>query len=233
MRNLTVIGVIFLMVLVTAFGGTVDKAVAETYTYSSSFSEPVTIPDDCATGIELTINVPDSFIISDMSVTLNIEHEWVGDLGVLVEAPTGDYLWLLDQDWDNANELALGEGYTFTDNAEEHLPVGYADHEPYWSIIPSGSYLPDDKRPATFASSFEGLNAQGDWKLWLCDDWVDCVGALSSWQLDFEGEPASILQGDFEPDGDVDGSDLAVFAAGGTEVSLQEFAENLGKTYCL
>ncbi len=54
-----------------------------------------------------------------------------------------------------------------------------------------------------------------------------------SWQLDFEGEPASILPGDFEPDGDVDGSDLAVFAAGGTDVSLQEFAENLGKTYCL
>ena len=246
MRRLTVIGVIFLMVLVTAFGGTVDKAAAETYTYSSSFSEPVTIPNNDFNGIELTINVPCSFNIIDMSVTLNIEHEWVGDLAVLVESPTGAYLWLLDQPEDNANEL--GEiywddpewvtecwTYTFTDSAGQYLP--FEDNPNLWENILSGDYLPDDLA-ATFASSFGGSNAIGEWKLYLCDynelyEDDPYWGELCNWQLDFEGEPASILQGDFEPDGDVDGSDLAVFAAGGTGMSLHEFAKNLGKTDCL
>ncbi|MEA1933134.1 MAG: hypothetical protein U9N60_01675 [Thermodesulfobacteriota bacterium] len=227
MRKLTVIGIMFLMVLVTAFGGTADKAAAETYTYSSSFSEPVTIPDNDDNGTELTINVSCSFIIDNMSVTLDIEHSWVGDLGVLVEAPTGDFLWLTDQDWWNANKLAQGEEYMFTDSASDHLPV---KEWPHGYIISGGSYLPDDGRGVTFALSFKGLNAIGDWKLWLCDDWVDCEGALYSWKLDFEGVPASPIPGDFGPDGDVDGSDLAEFAGGGTGISLQEFAKNLGKT---
>lgn len=37
-------------------------------------------------------------------------------------------------------------------------------------------------------------------------------------------------KGDFDSDGDVDGSDLAVFAAGGTSITLQEFALNFGRT---
>ncbi|MDY6845435.1 MAG: DUF1566 domain-containing protein, partial [Thermodesulfobacteriota bacterium] len=40
-------------------------------------------------------------------------------------------------------------------------------------------------------------------------------------------------KGDFDADGDIDGSDLATFAAGGTiDVSLEELAENFGKTHC-
>ncbi len=40
-------------------------------------------------------------------------------------------------------------------------------------------------------------------------------------------------EGDFDKDGDVDGSDLAVFAAGGTSITLEEFAPNFGRTDCL
>ena len=38
--------------------------------------------------------------------------------------------------------------------------------------------------------------------------------------------------GDFKPDGDVDGTDLAVFAAGGTDITLKAFAHDFGKTNC-
>lgn len=37
---------------------------------------------------------------------------------------------------------------------------------------------------------------------------------------------------DFDADRDVDGSDLAVFAAGGTTIALEEFATDFGKTNC-
>ncbi len=42
-----------------------------------------------------------------------------------------------------------------------------------------------------------------------------------------------LCEGDFDKDGDVDGSDLAVFAAGGTSITLEEFAANFGRTDCL
>lgn len=38
--------------------------------------------------------------------------------------------------------------------------------------------------------------------------------------------------GDFEPDGDVDGSDLAIFATGGNDVAMKQFARYFGKTDC-
>ncbi len=37
---------------------------------------------------------------------------------------------------------------------------------------------------------------------------------------------------DFDTDGDVDGSDLAVFAAGGTGIGLEDFAAEFGRTDC-
>lgn len=43
----------------------------------------------------------------------------------------------------------------------------------------------------------------------------------------------SICEGDFDRDGDIDGSDLAVFAAGATGgVTLESFAANFGKSQC-
>lgn len=42
----------------------------------------------------------------------------------------------------------------------------------------------------------------------------------------------TFCKGDFDKDGDVDGRDLAVFAAGGTGITLEEFAADFGRTDC-
>ncbi len=48
------------------------------------------IPDNNATGISSTINVPNSFGITGIAVTLNnASHTWVGDLVITVTAPNG------------------------------------------------------------------------------------------------------------------------------------------------
>ena len=39
-------------------------------------------------------------------------------------------------------------------------------------------------------------------------------------------------EGDFDGDGDVDGSDLATYAAGGTGITLEAFAAHFGRTDC-
>ncbi len=48
----------------------------------------------------------------------------------------------------------------------------------------------------------------------------------------FDLSSLSVCEGDFDLDGDVDGSDLAVFAAGGTTITLEEFATDFGRTNC-
>ena len=48
----------------------------------------------------------------------------------------------------------------------------------------------------------------------------------------FDLSSLSVCKGDFNNDGDVDGSDLAVFAVGGTTITLEEFATDFGRTTC-
>ena len=43
---------------------------------------------------------------------------------------------------------------------------------------------------------------------------------------------ADACMGDFDNDGDIDGSDLAVFAVGGTTITLEEFSTDFGRTNC-
>lgn len=43
---------------------------------------------------------------------------------------------------------------------------------------------------------------------------------------------ADACMGDFDNDDDIDGSDLAVFAAGGTGITLEEFSTDFGRTNC-
>ena len=187
MRRLTVTGIMFLVVFVTAFSGTVYKADAALY---DSGLINLAIPDGDENGIWAGISVSDSFVISDVSVTLDIEHGWIGDLGIALVDPSGDFIWLIDDPTCmNANELAAGNRYTFTDNAAGFLPVG--THLDYITI-PGSSYRPDDAKedPITiFASSFAGDNSQGDWQLYLVDVSPADDGTLISWELDLTPVP--------------------------------------------
>ena len=45
-------------------------------------------------------------------------------------------------------------------------------------------------------------------------------------------EFGDMCEGDFDSDRDVDGSDLAIFAAGGTGITLEDFAADFGRTNC-
>ena len=83
-----------------------------------------------------------------------------------------------------------------------------------------------------------------------CIDSGDSSAVPAGITTDFEGDPrifpidapvdigadefiAGVCNGDLDEDGDVDGSDLAVFASGGGgSTSLNEFAENFGRTNC-
>ena len=52
--------------------------------------------------------------------------------------------------------------------------------------------------------------------------------SMEMWHFSTPGCP-----GDFDSDDDVDGSDLEVFAVGGTGITLDDFAAEFGRTDCL
>ena len=45
--------------------------------------------------------------------------------------------------------------------------------------------------------------------------------------------PFGSCEGDFEPDGDVDGNDLADYISDSMGISLADFAENFGRNDCI
>jgi subtilisin-like proprotein convertase family protein/subtilisin family serine protease len=69
---------------------TVTSSVTKTFTNATR----VSIPDNKPAGITSTINVPDSLRISQLSVTVNITHTYIGDLIVKLTSPTGTVVTL-------------------------------------------------------------------------------------------------------------------------------------------
>ena len=52
------------------------------------------IPDNNPAGIFSVIDVPDSFVVEDLNVYVDITHPYIGDLEVILENPQGDWIFL-------------------------------------------------------------------------------------------------------------------------------------------
>jgi len=140
-------------------------------TYEST-DVPKEIPD-CDT-VYSSLTVPDSMIIQDVDVVLNITHTYDADLDTHLIAPDGTIVNLFScvgRSGDNFIETRL-------------------DDEASMSIVTSqppftGSYRPEGK-----LADFDGRNAQGIWQLKITDDCKLDTGVLISWRLIIEGRGA-------------------------------------------
>ncbi|MBZ2198625.1 hypothetical protein [Occultella gossypii] len=126
--------------------------------------------------------------VLDVSVTLHgINHEFFGDVDVLLESPSGDNLVVLSDTLGQATDLT----FTLTDAATEPVPD---------ILDPSGSYLPTDvdeiapiedifapgpvpSAHTTFADAFRGTDPNGSWHLYVIDDTAFDIGAIAAWSL--------------------------------------------------
>ena len=77
-------------------------------------------------------------------------------------------------------------------------------------------------------SDYQGTDDDGDG---IGDTVYELAGGIGAKDFFPLIEPLS-CEGDFDGDQDVDGSDLATFAAGGTTITLEEFATEFGRTDC-
>lgn len=126
---------------------------------------------------------------SQISITINITHTWLGDLVLILEAPNGNRLAL-------ANRLNNG-GYsednfintTFTDAAAGVLPP--TTGAPYTgSYKPVGTIFTVCTNVTTNVTSFAGfgggsINPNGQWRLRVFDQAGTDVGTVNNWSITF------------------------------------------------
>ncbi|MGB4850572.1 MAG: proprotein convertase P-domain-containing protein, partial [Saprospiraceae bacterium] len=121
-------------------------------------------------------------------LTLDFTHTWVGDVALFLIAPNG---LILELSSDNG---AAGDNYqitTFTDNTALFITMGAPPYNgtfrpegrqtntnpPFPNTAPLGTF--------TFANTFNGVNADGDWTLLINDHVGLDIGTLNSWSLTF------------------------------------------------
>ena len=160
------------MVVTVASSFLVADAMAAVSTYDSK-DVPKSIPDPGETVSSLT--VPDSMIITDVDVVINITHAHDSDLSVYLVAPDGTQVELF------TGVGVYGQNFTNT-TLDDEATTPIESVLPQWAPF-SGRYQPEGK-----LSTFDGLSATGMWQLKVKDGASVCKGTLNAWSLIITGE---------------------------------------------
>lgn len=128
--------------------------------------------------------------VINIEVDLNMNHTWVGDLVIKLQAPNGNLLTLVSRPGSaetddlgtggavGTNSDWLGSTLTFTD-------LGTTDGELLNTPF-AGTYFPNpgitSSPTQTFASLFGGT-MNGNWTLFIGDRAADDIGTLNSWAI--------------------------------------------------
>ncbi len=110
------------------------------------------------------INVSDSYIITDVNVTVNISHTWNADLDIFLISPSGS---IVELSTDNGGSGDNYNNVTFDDASTNTLPSG--------NTTISGTY-----RPEGTLADFNGQNSNGNWTLRVIDDASGDGGIINS-----------------------------------------------------
>tara|TARA_R110000782_G_scaffold45706_5_gene101288 strand:+ start:8693 stop:9394 length:702 start_codon:yes stop_codon:yes gene_type:complete len=172
---------------------------------------PVAIPDNNPDGVAVSLDVGNASGLSVTQVRLDLvaTHPWVGDLRVVLTAPSGAMVVLLDR----PGMPSVGFPGPFGcggDNIDAtFIDSATADAESTCSttLVP---VLSDPLRPLEPLAAFEGGAAEGVWTLTVADLSVADAGTLVSVCLTLSTAPA--CPADLaEPFGSLNFFDLAAF----------------------
>ncbi len=145
-----------------------------------------TIPDRC--GVEFSVSVPDSGIISDINVDLNFVHTWYGDVNVtLTHGATSVRLLGNASPDDDSNPDGL---YFFDDEAATTFDAAAVAAAGSAAIIAPGSYRPDNP-----LSAFDGQDKLGPWILRVTDHVGADTGTVRAWSLHILNQDAPLSIG--------------------------------------
>jgi subtilisin-like proprotein convertase family protein len=133
-----------------------------------STNVPITIPTTANVTVNSTLVVPDTLVLSDVNVTVNIAHTWVNDMTITLISPAGTQVQLVANPCvsDNLQNIQA----TFDDSGNT---VVCATNPAISGIVKSVQPL----------SAFNGQSATGTWTLRVLDSFNQDGGAINSWSL--------------------------------------------------
>jgi len=174
----------------------VSTFAAETgYANYASPNVPVAIPTGPSV-ITSSLTIPDSKRIKDISIRLDITHDFMADLDATLTSPDGNVMHLFS----DIGSVTSGAGTTmdlFFNDFNATPPAYQATNGP--GFTPEIVSLLND--------CFKGIDAQGTWTLTIYDDAAGDGGTLNSWSIDIleDTDPdltgfSAIFDEDFETD---------------------------------
>jgi subtilisin-like proprotein convertase family protein len=146
-------------------------------------SEEGTVPFPNAIAFPLisnyTIEITEDLLISDINVTVDLSHTFMGDIAITLESPSGAEITLIDGKCEANDDLKA----TF-DDAGDVVTCGGT------SPSISGTVKSQD-----LLSAFNGENSLGTWTLSISDSQPLDDGALNSWSIEYcSGEEVLTVQ---------------------------------------
>jgi gliding motility-associated-like protein len=142
-----------------------------TFTNTTDFN----VPDNNTTGISSNINVSGltgNVGTNLVSVSLNINHSFDGDLDISLRCPNGTIILL------STDNGGAGDNYTntvFTAIATNVIGSAGNNAAPF-----TGNYAPEQA-----FSGLSGCSMNGTWTLLIADDGIGDVGTLLDWSITF------------------------------------------------
>ncbi|MBU1717828.1 MAG: proprotein convertase P-domain-containing protein, partial [Bacteroidetes bacterium] len=114
-----------------------------------------------------SINVGSSVTITDVNVTVNLNHTYDGDIKIYLQSPATTTVLLSNRYGGGGDNYT---STTFDDEAGTAISAGTA---PF-----TGSY-----RPESVLSAFDGQNSSGNWTIKVTDCAGGDVGTITSWSM--------------------------------------------------
>lgn len=182
-------------VIIMMAGGNVAGAV-RTYSWSGSLPIPAASEPESHLGkgnmADAIIEITDHLTIHDLDIRINLAHEGLYDLQIILQSPAmtnvvlnlADNTAFLTTDKDGWSTVLGGSGWIAFDD-EAVLPIEQATDPFTGSFRPASTYQ---------LSEFDGQDAYGSWHLKISDIYDDHTGTLNDFEIAISvPEPATAM----------------------------------------
>ncbi|WP_062769107.1 proprotein convertase P-domain-containing protein [Sphingopyxis terrae] len=136
-----------------------------TTTYSNTTGGAISNGTPCSSPLVRNFTVSTSYIVGDVDLGVLATHTWRGDLRITLQSPAGTRVQLVNGDTNNISgdnfNVRLNDGGAQTVNTDGNSVTHSISAPPYQN----------DFSPNSPLSAFNGENAQGTWRLEICDQY--------------------------------------------------------------
>ena len=155
--------------------GSISAQIGESGNVAPNETLPVAIPD--VASASSTITIGQDISLTDLAVSVAIDHTFVGDLGITLTSPAGTTVTLLDRPGVPAGTFGCGD---------DNMDVVFSDAgsiDPENTCNGTTPWLTGTVLPVSALSAFDGESTLGVWTLTVSDGAAGDTGGITDWGL--------------------------------------------------